>query len=156
MQFNRSVVVGLGVMLTTGVAAQPFGAARPPADRINQSDPGRLPGQQATPRSRLALARKHSDRFVIGADSFFISSAASPEGGAAMLSRGNQGRLVASATMLSRLPPDLATKIAMTNLTSFQDPDRHDAMWYAPSYPTCPCWPRSGRDDQQRNRQGRT
>jgi hypothetical protein len=63
----------------------------------------------------LALLRKHSDRFVIGSDSFFISSAASAEGAAAMLSRGNQGRLVASATMLSRLPPDLATKIAMAN-----------------------------------------
>jgi hypothetical protein len=32
-----------------------------------------------------------------------------------MLSRGNQGRLIASAIMLSRLPPDLATKIAMAN-----------------------------------------
>jgi len=63
----------------------------------------------------LALLRKHSDRFVIGSDSFFISPAASTEGAAAMLSRGNQGRLIASATMLSRLPPDLATKIAMAN-----------------------------------------
>ena len=63
----------------------------------------------------LALLRKHSDRFVIGSDSFFISSSATTEGAAAILSRGNQGRLVASAGMLARLPPDLTTKIAIEN-----------------------------------------
>jgi hypothetical protein len=64
---------------------------------------------------RRRALRKHSDRFVIGSDSFFVSSAASPEGAAAMLSRGNQGRLGASATMLSLLPPDMVAKIAMSN-----------------------------------------
>jgi hypothetical protein len=63
----------------------------------------------------LALLHKHSDRFVIGSDSFFMSPAASTEGAAATLGRGNQGRLAASLTMLSRLPPDLASKIATAN-----------------------------------------
>jgi hypothetical protein len=63
----------------------------------------------------LALLRKHSERFVIGSDSFFISPAADTAGAAATLSRGNQGRLVASVAMLSRLPPDLASKIATAN-----------------------------------------
>jgi Amidohydrolase len=63
----------------------------------------------------LALLRKHPDRFVIGSDTFFISSAATTQGPAATLSRGNQGRLAASAALLSRLPPDLAAKIALAN-----------------------------------------
>jgi len=63
----------------------------------------------------LALLRKHYDRFVMGSDSFFVSPSANPEGAAAMLARGNQGRLTAASTMLSKLPSDLRAKIALEN-----------------------------------------
>jgi hypothetical protein len=63
----------------------------------------------------LSLLQEHADRFVMGSDAFFISSAADPNGAPAMLSRGNQGRLAAAGAMLSRLPPDLAAKIAISN-----------------------------------------
>ncbi len=63
----------------------------------------------------FALLLKHSDRFVVGSDSFFLSSSVDPTRAAATLSRGNQGRLMAAAAMLARLPRDLATKIAITN-----------------------------------------
>jgi hypothetical protein len=98
-----------------------FMSLRPVPPQANSANPFGLPFYNLilTPSGIdpdwLALLRKHSDRFVVGSDSFFISSAASPERAATLLSRGNQGRLVASGIMLSRLPPDLATKIAMTN-----------------------------------------
>jgi hypothetical protein len=38
------------------------------------------------------LLQKHSDRFVMGSDSFFVASSANPEGAPAMLARGNQAR----------------------------------------------------------------
>jgi hypothetical protein len=63
----------------------------------------------------LSLFQEHADRFVMGSDAFFISSAADPNGAPAMLSRGNQGRLAAAGAMLSQLAPDLAAKIAITN-----------------------------------------
>jgi hypothetical protein len=37
------------------------------------------------------------------------------DGSACSARRGNQGRLAASAARLSRLPPDLATSIAIAN-----------------------------------------
>ena len=63
----------------------------------------------------LALLRRYSDRFVMGSDAFFVSSSANAQGPAAMLSRGTVGRLTAANVMLSRLPPDLLAKIAITN-----------------------------------------
>jgi hypothetical protein len=63
----------------------------------------------------LALLRRHSDRFVMGSDAFFVSSSANAQGPAAMLSRGNEERLTAAGVTLSRLPPDLMTKIATEN-----------------------------------------
>jgi hypothetical protein len=63
----------------------------------------------------LALLRRHSDRFVMGSDSFFVSSAANPEGAPARLGRANQGRLAAASAMLSKLPPELQAKITLKN-----------------------------------------
>ena len=63
----------------------------------------------------LALLQRHSDRFVMGSDSFFVSSAANPEGAPARLGRGNQGRLAAAGAMLSNLSPELRAKIAVKN-----------------------------------------
>lgn len=63
----------------------------------------------------LALLQKHADRFVMGSDAFFVSSSANPNGAAAALSRGNQGRLSAAGALLSQLPSDLAVKIATAN-----------------------------------------
>jgi len=44
-----------------------------------------------------------------------VSASANPEGAAAMLARGNQGRLAAASAMLSKLPSDLRAKIALEN-----------------------------------------
>ena len=63
----------------------------------------------------LALLRRHSDRFVMGSDAFFVSSSANAEGPAAMLSRGTEARLTAAGVTLSKLPPDLLAKIATAN-----------------------------------------
>jgi len=63
----------------------------------------------------LALLRKHSDRFVMGSDVFFVSSSANADGPAAMLSRGTEARLMAASATLSQLPPDLLAKIATVN-----------------------------------------
>lgn len=63
----------------------------------------------------LALLRKHSDRFVMGSDSFFLAASANVIGAAASLSRGTDARLIAANTLLSSLPPDLTTKIATAN-----------------------------------------
>ncbi|HLH98388.1 MAG TPA: hypothetical protein VKW08_25035 [Xanthobacteraceae bacterium] len=63
----------------------------------------------------LALLRRHSDRFVMGSDSFFLPATADPQSAPAQLGRGNQGRLTAAGMMLSLLPADLAVKIAYEN-----------------------------------------
>lgn len=63
----------------------------------------------------LTLLREHADRFVMGSDAFFVSSSADQNGAPAMLGRGNQGRLAAAGAMLSQLPSDLASKIAVAN-----------------------------------------
>lgn len=65
----------------------------------------------------LALLRRHSDRFVMGSDSFFVPPSANPGGAASMLARGNQGRLAAAGAMLSKLPSELQAKIAKENPT---------------------------------------
>jgi hypothetical protein len=63
----------------------------------------------------LALLSRHSDRFVMGSDSFFVSSSVNPERAAAAFTRGNQGRLSAAGGMLAKLPLALRTKIAEEN-----------------------------------------
>lgn len=63
----------------------------------------------------LALLRRHSDRFVMGSDSFFVPPSANPGGAASMLARGNQARLAAAGAMLSKLPSELQAKIAREN-----------------------------------------
>jgi hypothetical protein len=63
----------------------------------------------------LALLRKHSDRFAMGSDSFFVSASANVQGAAAALSRGTDGRLTAAGLMLAKLPADLSAKIATDN-----------------------------------------
>jgi len=63
----------------------------------------------------LALLQKHSDRFVMGGDTFFVSSSVNTERAAVALSRGNEPRLRAARVALERMPPDLAKKIGLTN-----------------------------------------
>jgi Amidohydrolase len=63
----------------------------------------------------LSLLRKHSDRFVMGSDSFFVSAMVDPNAAPALLGRANQGRLSAAGSLLSALPHDLAAKIATEN-----------------------------------------
>jgi hypothetical protein len=63
----------------------------------------------------LALLHRHSDRFVMGSDAFFVSSAANPDGAPARFGRGNQGRLAAASVMLSKLSSELQAKIAVKN-----------------------------------------
>jgi hypothetical protein len=63
----------------------------------------------------LALLQKYSDRFVMGGDTFFVSSSVDPERAVITLSRGNEPRLKAARATLSRLPADLARKIGIAN-----------------------------------------
>lgn len=62
--------------------------------------------------SWLALLEKHADRFVMGADTFFLADSVSPENPTNALSRGNVPRLNAAAQLLARLPASLTSKIA--------------------------------------------
>jgi Amidohydrolase len=63
----------------------------------------------------LALLRRHSDRFVMGGDAFFLSSSVPPESPLVALSRGNQPRLTAARAMLAALPRALQANIAVDN-----------------------------------------
>jgi hypothetical protein len=63
----------------------------------------------------LELLTKHSDRFVMGADTFMIAPSVDPTRPAVTLSRGNQGRLIAASILLSRLPDSLASEIGTEN-----------------------------------------
>jgi hypothetical protein len=63
----------------------------------------------------LALLKRHSNRFVMGADAFILSSSVPADGPLATLGKGNSGRLTAAGRLLSLLPPDLAQKIAVDN-----------------------------------------
>jgi hypothetical protein len=66
-------------------------------------------------RPWLDLLKTHSDRFVMGADAFFLAPTASSKTAVATLSRGNEGRLTGAAQLMSRLPADLARKIGRDN-----------------------------------------
>jgi hypothetical protein len=63
----------------------------------------------------LDLLKTHANRFVMGADAFFLAPTAPSEMGAATLSRGNEARLTGAAQLMARLPPDLAQKIGHEN-----------------------------------------
>jgi hypothetical protein len=63
----------------------------------------------------LALLQKYPDRFVMGSDTFFVSSSVDTERAVTTLSRGNEPRLTAARVTLSRLPVDLARKIGIAN-----------------------------------------
>jgi hypothetical protein len=63
----------------------------------------------------LELLNRHSDRFVMGADAFVLSSSVPPDAPLATLSRGNEGRLTAAHRLLGLLPDHLAQKIAVDN-----------------------------------------
>lgn len=63
----------------------------------------------------IDLLKKHSDRFVMGADAFFLASTARTGTGAATLSRGNEARFTGAAQLVSRLPAELARKIGQEN-----------------------------------------
>ena len=66
----------------------------------------------------LALLQKYPGRFVMGGDTFFVSSSVDPERAVMTLSRGNAPRLKAARATLSRLPADLARKIGIANAQS--------------------------------------
>jgi hypothetical protein len=63
----------------------------------------------------LDLLKKHSDRFMLGSDSFFFPRSVPAGSPMITLSRGNQGRIGATRQLLSRLPIDLARKIGKDN-----------------------------------------
>jgi hypothetical protein len=63
----------------------------------------------------LALLQKYSDRFVMGGDTFFVSSSVDPQRAVATLSHGNEPRLRAARATVSRLPAELARKIGIVN-----------------------------------------
>jgi hypothetical protein len=63
----------------------------------------------------LDLLNRHSDRFVMGADAFVLSSSVPPDAPLATLSRGNDGRFTAANRVLSLLPPDVAQKVGADN-----------------------------------------
>jgi hypothetical protein len=63
----------------------------------------------------LALLNKHSDRFVMGADTFFTAPSVSPDNPTAILGRGNGPRLNAAVQLVSRLPEDIAQKVGSEN-----------------------------------------
>jgi hypothetical protein len=63
----------------------------------------------------LDLLNVHSDRFVLGSDTFVFPSTMPPASPVYTLSRGNQARWMGANQLLARLPPDLASKIAQEN-----------------------------------------
>lgn len=63
----------------------------------------------------LALLQKYPDRFVMGGDTFFVSSSVDPERAVTTLSHGNEPRLKAAHATLSRLPLELARNIGVAN-----------------------------------------
>jgi hypothetical protein len=63
----------------------------------------------------MALLRRHSDRFVMGGDTFMTEPSVNASRAVVTMSRGNQGRLIAASILLSRLPPKLARKIGTDN-----------------------------------------
>jgi hypothetical protein len=63
----------------------------------------------------LKLLQRHSDRFVMGADTFFLTPTVPADSPLRHLGEGNTGRLNAAAKLMSALPPPLARKIGIEN-----------------------------------------
>jgi hypothetical protein len=63
----------------------------------------------------LALLQRHSDRFVMGGDAFFLSPTVPADSPLTHLGNGNDGRINAAAKALSAMPPALARKIGTEN-----------------------------------------
>jgi len=63
----------------------------------------------------LELLQKFPDRFVMGADTFFLSSSVGEQSPVVNLGKGNEPRLRAAQVALSRLPGELRQKIAFEN-----------------------------------------
>ena len=63
----------------------------------------------------LELLKRHSDRFVIGTDSFFIPPNIPSDAPAKRFARNNESTLKETGRFLSMLPPDLARKVAREN-----------------------------------------
>lgn len=61
------------------------------------------------------LLAKHSSRFVMGGDAFFLSDTVSAEGPMTHLSKGNEPRLSAARRALSLMPPAVAKAIGTDN-----------------------------------------
>lgn len=98
-----------------------FMSLRPVPLMFNKSNPFGLQVRNTILRPKgidpdwLRLLQRHSDRFVMGADAFFLSPTVPSESPLTHLSNGNDGRLNAAARMLSALPPALARKIGTEN-----------------------------------------
>jgi hypothetical protein len=73
-----------------------------------------MPGS-GVDKAWLDLLKRHSDRFVLGADAFFVAQSAPPDSPLRTLARGNEMRLGAVGELLSRLPAALVGKIAQEN-----------------------------------------
>ena len=63
----------------------------------------------------LDVLNRHPDRFVLGADAFFLASSTPPDSPLRSLGRGNELRLRGIGELLSRLPAHLAGKVAYEN-----------------------------------------
>jgi hypothetical protein len=63
----------------------------------------------------LSLLHAYPDRFVLGADTFFLGPSANPQGAVAILARGNEVRLTGARVLIERLPPALAGRISVEN-----------------------------------------
>ena len=66
-------------------------------------------------RRWLELIEKHSDRFVLGSDSFILPSSVPPDSPLIALSRGNRARLNAANQLLAWLPKELARSVGESN-----------------------------------------
>jgi hypothetical protein len=63
----------------------------------------------------LNILNRHSDRFVIGSDSFFVSPKLRGSGPGVRFAQRNVPKLRATRHFLSLLPPSVARKIARDN-----------------------------------------
>jgi len=62
-----------------------------------------------------AVIARHSDRFFIGSDSFYVPRHIRPDKAPAQFSRHNDEKMRAIRAFLKLLPPDIAPKIAYAN-----------------------------------------
>ena len=69
----------------------------------------------AIDRPWLDVLNRHPDRFVLGADAFFLAASTPSDSPVRSLGRGNDLRLRGIAELLARLPAPLASRIAYEN-----------------------------------------